>query len=558
MAVVQISKIQVRRGQKNAGSGVPQLSSGELGWAVDTRELYIGSGSVSEGAPSVQNVKVLTEYDNIFTLVDTYAYRANDSYIVTGDSPNDPVYRTLQDRLDDIVSVRSFGITGQESQDCTVKLQRALEQLYMNDANQNNPQSRVVLYLEPGTYTLSNTVYLPPYATLVGAGKGKTIIKGTTTAPVFKTQNGLAYPTGNKADANDDSGTSELNQARFISVEGMTIQTTASAGRGLVLQSCRDSVFKDIEILGPWATGNTIPADYGSDIGLEINSLSGATESRANLFKEVAIFGWAYGVMSNWDIDYNTWTDCRFGNSSNGLGIGFAWGVNMSLGAPSTGQSQGPAHNIIENSIFNNISQQAIRIDNGIYNKSENNRFTLCGTDGGAEDSATHSIIKFAQTGNTSAGDFFARTKVLSYTQANLVNVPYLPEVEGPANWEWGYEHELTISSGSGTKILRLPQLINQGFVIDYTLVSANYQLSRSGRITVAVNSYSEEVELFDDFSFSGDESLLDKIKFDAILTDENGDASDDTIVITATSTMASDDQTEFKFKVQNKQSTVG
>jgi len=37
MAVVQISRIQVRRGQKNTGTGLPQLASGELAWAVDTQ-----------------------------------------------------------------------------------------------------------------------------------------------------------------------------------------------------------------------------------------------------------------------------------------------------------------------------------------------------------------------------------------------------------------------------------------------------------------------------------------------------------------------------------------
>ena len=68
MAVVQISRIQVRRGQKNIGSGLPQLASGEFGWAVDSRELYIGNGAVSEGSPEVGNTQVLTEYDNIFTL----------------------------------------------------------------------------------------------------------------------------------------------------------------------------------------------------------------------------------------------------------------------------------------------------------------------------------------------------------------------------------------------------------------------------------------------------------------------------------------------------------
>ena len=74
MAVVQISRIQIRRGQKNQGSGLPQLASGELGWAIDTRELYIGNGSVSEGSPSVGNTKVLPQFDNIFSKEETYTY----------------------------------------------------------------------------------------------------------------------------------------------------------------------------------------------------------------------------------------------------------------------------------------------------------------------------------------------------------------------------------------------------------------------------------------------------------------------------------------------------
>ena len=65
MAVIQISKIQVRRGQKNSGIGVPQLSSAEFAWAVDSQELFIGNGSVAEGAPAVGNTKILTEHDNI-------------------------------------------------------------------------------------------------------------------------------------------------------------------------------------------------------------------------------------------------------------------------------------------------------------------------------------------------------------------------------------------------------------------------------------------------------------------------------------------------------------
>ena len=134
MAVVQISRIQVRRGQKNRGSGIPQLAGGELGFAVDTRELYSGNGSVTEGAPQVGNTKVLTEYDNIFTLADTYSYKSNDAYVVTGTSASNPVQRSLQDRLDDIVSVKSFNANGIASEDVTAELQQALDQLYLNSA----------------------------------------------------------------------------------------------------------------------------------------------------------------------------------------------------------------------------------------------------------------------------------------------------------------------------------------------------------------------------------------------------------------------------------------
>lgn len=69
MAVIQISKIQVRRGlQEN----LPQLSSGEFGWSVDTRQLYIGNGTLSEGAPTVGITEIITKYGpdvaNILTL----------------------------------------------------------------------------------------------------------------------------------------------------------------------------------------------------------------------------------------------------------------------------------------------------------------------------------------------------------------------------------------------------------------------------------------------------------------------------------------------------------
>ena len=79
MAVIQISKIQLRRGLK--GTGIPQLSSAELAWAIDTQELYIGNGSLAEGAPFVGNTKILTENDNILDLASSYRFGSSNPQV---------------------------------------------------------------------------------------------------------------------------------------------------------------------------------------------------------------------------------------------------------------------------------------------------------------------------------------------------------------------------------------------------------------------------------------------------------------------------------------------
>ena len=58
MAIVQISQIKHRRG---TNENLPQLGSAELGWSVDTQQLYIGNGTLAEGAPDIGNTEILTE-----------------------------------------------------------------------------------------------------------------------------------------------------------------------------------------------------------------------------------------------------------------------------------------------------------------------------------------------------------------------------------------------------------------------------------------------------------------------------------------------------------------
>jgi hypothetical protein len=62
MAIVQISQIKHRHGVQ---SDLPQLATAELGWSIDTRKLYIGNGTLGEGAPEIGNTEILTEHSNL-------------------------------------------------------------------------------------------------------------------------------------------------------------------------------------------------------------------------------------------------------------------------------------------------------------------------------------------------------------------------------------------------------------------------------------------------------------------------------------------------------------
>jgi hypothetical protein len=64
VAIVQVSRITNRKG---LAENVPQLAGAELGWAIDERRLFIGNGTLQEGAPIIGNTEVLTDYSDVFS-----------------------------------------------------------------------------------------------------------------------------------------------------------------------------------------------------------------------------------------------------------------------------------------------------------------------------------------------------------------------------------------------------------------------------------------------------------------------------------------------------------
>jgi len=524
VAVVQISRIQVRRGRKGQ-TDIPQLASGEIGWAVDTQELFIGNGSVSEGAPYVGNTKILTSADNIFNLSDQYEYRAEDSIIQTGSTARTAIKRTLQDRLEFQVFVEDFGAQHNTSVIQTAALQRAIDNLFLN--TKTSPENRYVLNLAPGLYRIDNSLKLPPYATLRGAGKDKTIIEQTANFPIFVTVNGSST-IGNY---DETSALSADNQARNIEVSGMTLQyeNTPSNIYNTVfdLQSCRDSHFYDLRLKGHWDGDG----DQAASIGINLKSFSGAVRSNANLFENISIEGFAYGINSSHDIENNKFRAMKF----NTLLIAVRLGANMTevdyndpveLAAfLADGRAYGPENTVVEDSVFREIYNQGFAVHKGTGNTSQNNKYYDVGNDGGGTSTVTTSVIKFDQSGNNTIDDWFERTQDLSYSpefvnvnNANSLNFnadisgpKYLPEVEGLFNYSHRHMHTINPigSNGNWVTAWRLPANQTRTFEIPYTYKSINADGVRHGTLSVAIDRDNDKISVTDDYQFIGQDTSI-------------------------------------------------
>lgn len=404
MAVVQISRIQIRRGQANQGTGLPQLASAEMAWAIDTQELYIGNGAVSEGAPAVGNTKILTQNDlsaagNLLGLLQ-YVYKTNDTTIITGPDVNHAVSRSLQARLDDRVSLTDFLTTSDiSSGDYTAALQRAVNQLFLNSNNKasNNPAgvpNRLKLEIPAGTYSITSPLYIPSYATIVGAGIDKTIIQynptfvisGTTVnnSTTITTTDATALMVGASiSGANIPAGSTVLGSTPGVSLtisaaatgttssaESITVVLSAPAiqfvndsstpgnpsfinstlggtqpryiymegitvnlltpSSALQLDAVRSSTFENIKLIGSTTT------DVKS-IGMQMNVAQGyqttdGVSTSNNSFKNIYLSNFYYGLYSLQDIRNNVFDTCHFYNLN--VGVSLSVGADIQLYYP--------------------------------------------------------------------------------------------------------------------------------------------------------------------------------------------------------------------------------
>jgi hypothetical protein len=242
MAIVQISRIQVRRG---LDSDVPQLASGELGWSIDKRRLYIGNGTLVEGAPIEGRTEVLTEQSNFLQFINTYTFRGTTGGYtsVTGATQLSPVTRSLQDKLDEAISVKDFGATGNGVTDDTVSIQRAINQIYVSGLTGVVPSLRRIIKIPAGTYFISSPILVPPNCIITGDGANNTILTSTSSS-IFETCDSK-YNIGPALGLND----AVLPQA--ISISRLQISKSANTATPVVLlDSVVNVSFEEVTVVG--------------------------------------------------------------------------------------------------------------------------------------------------------------------------------------------------------------------------------------------------------------------------------------------------------------------
>lgn len=533
MAVIEISKIQVRRGQENQ-TGVPPLDGGEFAWAADTEQLYIGLRRQDGGARDA-NIRVLTENDlrNFFTVTSepstssyTYRYLTNPPitsfYTATTATA---VVRTVNDRLDDFVSIKNF--LTQDNWNSTVTteiIQLAVNRLFLTNASSayaittgTTPAAKV-LYFPAGRYNINSTIFLPANATIIGEGIDKTIINRTTTGTsnggcIFQTIDKLSNPEADDVSDLlfthfDNTPTAFTKAASNVLIQGMTLKFDSTTGvtgtNGIVSLDCADhAVIRDVKFQGNMFSTSS-NAGY---VGVNLRGYSSITTNHVSI-ENCEVINLYAGVKSNYDVNNIVIRDCYMTQCERGIEF------NNPAHASAT---TGPNNILIDNNKFFKINRQAIFAGTSTSTLissiiSKNNSFVNVGNiipSIGETYSTGTAVITFGSKGNASVNDYFNRQDYQdSLTTGTVV---YNDLVEGRAVLNNDYMKSKVIPTDTTATIMRLPITgFPNGVNIKYTTISntgSNY-VDRVGEVLFDItpsqtNVNDPIVKITDNFTYA-------------------------------------------------------
>ena len=536
MAVVEISRIQVRRGQENQ-TGVPTLAGGEFGWAADTEHLYIGLRRDDGGARDA-NVRVLTEND-LFQVVTTtdlsYTYRSEtDPSITAATLPGLPFERPISKKADDIVSIKDFGVEGIGGDEVASDLiQVAVDNLFLDPlkitSNYGKSPSKI-LYFPAGIYNIDTTIFIPRYTTIMGEGPDKTIFNLISNAShalqTIDSDPDNINESGRTTFDNLEFGgiNTGISQPNEVHIEGMTIRydsslTNLTETLSLISLDCSEnSVIKNVKFMGNRPQGNT--STTSTYVGIDLRGYDGMLASSQNVLVDECEFnGLKNCIQSNYDVLFATVQNSRFYNSIHGV----------AFNDPQSDQSDaGPKYARINNNLFNGIEAEAIYVGSSTepssYHVSSNNKFYNVGNQGIDEDWGNTPVITYKTDNNSSFNDYFNRHEYWQTVNLDSNTHNYYPLVDGYAALQTPVVQHITLpSDGTVTKVVVLPTSTQgQQLTVRYNMFAGGYDLvtklpslsvDRMGVLTVTL----QNGNIMDNYSYNANNgSLIWTISYDA------------------------------------------
>ena len=484
MAIVQISQITNRKG---LAENLPQLAGAELGWSTDTRQLWIGNGTLEDGAPVVGNTEILTEFSDILNFTNTYTYKGQAAGYVaqTGVTPGTPVSLSLQSWLDQFASVLDFGAVGDGITDDTDAINHALYQIYCREVN---PQIRRSLFFPAGVYRVTGSINIPPYATLWGEGSDNSVI--TMDADVVDYVGRTADSLQNTGVNIGDAG---ARPPEYITVTNMGFTNLNPTGSVFLVEDATNCRFQNVGFRGVGTT-TTLTSETAGSIGVNFASTSSLVCDQIT-FDGCVFSGLVWGVNTDQQTKAVTISTSNFNTLFKGVVLG-----------DNTVTNGGPTGTRIVGNVFDTIYTEGIVF--GTYlalgiNASGHNIFYDVGNHftGYAGTPAT-SIISIQSNNNVSISDLFARSDNFStlFPRINLNNTLSIATTNGGLLSLGTYNRssgtqEILINNTSDT-ITTVSTNFAKAFMIDYSIVrNLTY---RTGTIMVATNGATPNLQFTD------------------------------------------------------------
>jgi hypothetical protein len=383
MSVTTIARIQHRRGLR---TDLPtNLEEGELGWCMDTKELFLGNSQAEGG-----NTQVLTANVSLMNQIRYQFLSATQVPSVTGVSANQPTVRSLQAQVDDYwVNVRAYGAQGDGITDDTHAIQQALNDLYTKTltSNENVSQSKKAIWFPVGVYVISNSLKLWPGVRLMGENLTHTQIVLSASAVV----NEMIQLTDSLGQTNSNLGVNGAQLPTHIQVENLHFKSLATTDM-IRLQRCAHIRFHNCKIEGNWQLGS------GSAVvtkGITVETLGSAvfTGNCEFTHTEICNVVWAYYCEDA--VQNVQFSHCMFRNLFKGI-VTDDDGVNP-----------GPSYTRVSQSTFDLIDDHGIQVmqsEPGV--QSMHNLFLTVGNTSAVP-------VIYWETGTqlcTSMNDVFART----------------------------------------------------------------------------------------------------------------------------------------------------